>query len=57
MDNDVDVKIESTDVVRVLYCDKCSECPDAPEKSPGNWFKEVPVQNIASGNTIYPPMR
>lgn len=50
--NDVDVKEESTDVIRTLYCDQCSECPDAPQASPDNWYSEVPVQNIASGNTI-----
>ena len=54
LENDVDIKEESTDVVRVLYCDKCSECPDSPEESPENWFKKVSVQNIASGNTIIP---
>ncbi len=53
-ENDVDIKEESTDVVRVLYCDKCSECPDAPEESPENWFAEIPVQNIASGNIMMP---
>jgi len=53
-ENDVDIKEESTDVVRWLYCDKCSECPLSPEESPENWFAEVPVQNIASGNTIIP---
>ena len=54
LENNVDIKEESTDVVRVLYCDKCSECPDSPEESPENWFKKVSVQNIASGNTIIP---
>jgi hypothetical protein len=53
-ENDVDIKKESTDVVRWLYCDKCSECPLSPEESPENWFAEVPVKNIASGNTIIP---
>ncbi len=54
IENDIDIKEESIDVVRVLYCDKCSECPDSPEESPENWFKKVSVQNIASGNTIIP---
>lgn len=53
-ENDVDIKEESIDVVRVFYCDKCSECPDSPEESEENWFKKVPVQNIASRNTIIP---
>lgn len=52
INNDVDIKEESTDVVRVLYCDKCSECADAPQESPENWFTKVSVKNIASGNTI-----
>ncbi len=57
LENDVDIKTESTDVIRWLYCDKCSECPLSPEESPENWFAEVPVQNIASGNIILPPHR
>ncbi len=43
---------EPTGALRVLYCDGCSECPDAPQKSPEDWFKEVPLQNTASGNII-----
>ncbi|MCF8128027.1 MAG: hypothetical protein K9N10_05905 [Deltaproteobacteria bacterium] len=50
--NDIAIKEESTDVVRFLYCDKCSECPDSAQESPENWFTKVSVKNIASGNTI-----
>jgi len=50
--NDVPVKEEPAGTVRVFYCDKCSECPGSPEDSPEDWFQEVPVSNIASGNTF-----
>jgi hypothetical protein len=50
--NDIAIKEESTDTVRVLYCDKCSECPGSPQESPEDWFEKVSVKNIASGNTI-----
>lgn len=53
--NDVAIKEESTEVVRTLYCDQCSECPDAPQESPENWYTKVAVQNIATGNTINDP--
>lgn len=50
--NGIAVKTEPAGTVHVLYCDGCSECPDAPQESPENWFKEVPVTNIASGNRL-----
>lgn len=50
--NDVDIKQEPAGVIRTLYCDQCSECPNAPQAAPDNWYTEVPVTNIATGNTF-----
>ncbi len=50
--NDIDIREDPAGAVRVLYCDSASECPSAPENSPDDWYKEIPVTNISSGNTI-----
>lgn len=50
IDNDLNIKQEAAGVVRTLYCDGCSECPDAPQESPEDWFQTVAVKNIAEGN-------
>ena len=50
--NDIDIRENPPGTVRVFYCDSCSECPSAPENSPDDWYKKIPVTNISSGNTI-----
>ncbi len=50
--NGVAKKEEPAGIERIFYCDECSECPGAPQDSPEDWFKEVTVTNIASGNII-----